>query len=134
MHWFGLGGVAAAAAGIVRWSLVVVALLASFSVAYYFGPHAERAREWKWVTPGGSVGVALLIATTVGFQLFLRYGWRSSETYGALAGVILLLLWFYTVALALLVGARLTASSTTPGPRLARAMAIELPGLEDPCA
>jgi len=107
MHWFGLGGVAAAAAGVVRWSLVVVALLASFSVAYYFGPHAERAREWKWVTPGGSVGVALLIATTVGFQLFLRYGWRSSETYGALAGVILLLLWFYTVALALLVGAEI---------------------------
>jgi len=116
MHWFGLGGVAAAAAGVVRWSLVVVALLASFSVAYYFGPHAEREREWKWVTPGGSVGVALLIATSVGFQLFLRYGWSSSETYGALAGVLLLLLWFYTVALALLVGAEINGVIEHPRP------------------
>jgi len=105
MDWFGLGGAAAAAVGVVRWAFVVVVLLASFSVAYYFGPHGER--EWEWITPGGSVGVALLIATSVGFQLFLRYGWSSSETYGALAGVILLLLWFYTVALALLVGAEI---------------------------
>jgi len=106
---FGLGDVAAVGAGVVRWAIVVMALLVSFSVAYYFGPHAERERkrEWEWVTPGGSVGVALLIATSVGFHLFLRYGWRSSETYGALAGVILLLLWFYTVALALLVGAEI---------------------------
>ena len=109
MHWFGLGAAAAAAVGVVRWSLVVVALLASFSVAYYFGPHTGREREWEWVTPGGSVGVALLIATSVGFQLFLRYGWRSSETYGALAGVVLLLLWLYIVALALLVGAEINA-------------------------
>jgi len=107
MHWFGLGGATAAAVGVVRWAFVVVVLLASFSVAYYFGPHGEREREWKWITPGGSVGVALLIATSVGFQLFLRYGWSSSETYGALAGVILLLLWLYTVALALLVGAEI---------------------------
>lgn len=107
LHWFGLDGIAAAVAGVVQWAVVGVALLASFSVAYYFGPHAKGEREWKWITPGGSVGVVLLIAISLAFHLFLRYGWRSGETYSALAGVVLLLLWFYIAALALLVGAEI---------------------------
>ena len=84
---------------------MVAALLASFSIAYYFGPDVERG--WEWVTPGSAFGVVTLVAASLGFRAYLVYGWSWSETYGTLAGVIILLLWFYAAALALLVGAEI---------------------------
>ncbi len=100
--FLGLGAAASAVATVARWTAAVVALLASFAVAYYFGPDVRR--EWKWITPGSALGVLGLIAASVGLQLYVYYGHGISETYGALAGVILLLLWLYAAALALLVG------------------------------
>jgi membrane protein len=97
--------VAAATAIVVRWIVVVAALLASFSLAYYFGLSGNQ--EWEWVTPGSAFGVVMLIASSLGFRLYLHYGWSWSETYGALAGVVILLLWFYLAALAVLVGAEI---------------------------
>ena len=102
---FGLDGVAAGTATAVRWAVVVAALLASFSIAYYFGPDVKRG--WEWVTPGSSFGVVALVAASLGFRAYLLYGWSWSETYGTLAGVVILLLWFYLAALALLVGAEI---------------------------
>jgi membrane protein len=84
--------------------VVVAALLGSFALAYFFGPDVKQ--EWEWITPGAGLGVLVLIAASLGFRLYVQYG-SSSETYGALAGVVLLLLWFYLVALALLVGAEI---------------------------
>jgi membrane protein len=102
---FGLDGLGAATAAAVRWAVVVVALLVSFSIAYYFGP--DVARGWEWVTPGSVFGVVTLIAASLAFRAYLVYGWAWSEAYGTLAGVIILLLWFYLAALALLVGAEI---------------------------
>jgi membrane protein len=103
--WFGLGGVAAAVATAVHWLGVVVALLAAFSVAYYFGPQIDQ--EWEWITPGSTLGVLALIAASLGFRAYLHFGSSYSETYGALAGVVLMMLWLYLAALALLVGAEI---------------------------
>jgi membrane protein len=105
MGWLGLGSVATAAATAVQWLVVVVVMLACFAAAYYFGPDVEQ--EWEWITPGSAFGVLVLIATSYGFRLYLDYGTSYSETYGALAGVVLLLLWLYFAALALLVGAEI---------------------------
>jgi membrane protein len=97
-----LGWLAALAATAAQWLVVVAALLAAFALAYYFGPHTGR--NWEWVTPGSALGVLALILASLGFRLYLMFGF-SSETYGALTGVVLLLLWLYAAALALLVGA-----------------------------
>jgi membrane protein len=102
---FGLDGLAAVAATAFQWLVVAVALLASFAIAYYFGTHVEQ--EWKWITPGSTFGVLLLILANLGFRVYLRYGADFGATYGALAGVALLLLWLYLAALALLIGAEI---------------------------
>jgi membrane protein len=101
--WLDLGGAALAVATAVQWLVVVLALLAAFAVAYYFGPHVEQ--EWEWITPGSALGVLALILATWGFRIYLYFGSSYSATYGALAGVVLMLLWLYLAALALLVGA-----------------------------
>jgi membrane protein len=103
MGWLGLGALAVTLATVVEWLVVVAALLTAFALAYYFGPNVEQ--QWEWITPGSALGVLVLIAASLGFQLYLRFGDTYSETYGILAGVVLMMLWMYLAALALLVGA-----------------------------
>lgn len=107
MGWLGLSTLAMTLATVVQWLVVVMALLAGFALAYYFGPHIEQ--EWEWITPGSTLGVLALIAASLGFQFYLRFGNTYSETYGALAGVVLMMLWLYLAALALLVGAEVNS-------------------------
>jgi membrane protein len=107
MAWVGLGSAPPILAALFQWVVVVALLLVSFSIAYYFG--TEVKHPWEWVTPGGTLGVLALIAATLGFRLYLRYGFSFSETYGALAGVVVLLLWLYIAALSLLVGAEINS-------------------------
>ncbi len=104
---FGLDSVAAVVATAVQWLVVVVALLASFAIAYYFGTHVEQ--KWQWITPGSSIGILVLIVVNLGFRVYLRYAADFGATYGALGGVVLLLLWLYLAALALLVGAEINS-------------------------
>ncbi|HEY7154240.1 MAG TPA: YihY/virulence factor BrkB family protein [Gemmataceae bacterium] len=103
MGWLGLGTLATTLATVVQWLVVVAALLTAFALAYYFGPNVEQ--QWEWITPGSALGVLVLIAASLGFQLYLHFGNTYSETYGVLAGVVLMMLWMYLAALALLVGA-----------------------------
>jgi membrane protein len=101
----GLGTSAAVATTILRWIVVVIMLLGAFELAYYFGPHVDQ--RWEWITPGSALGVLVLIGTSLGFRACLAFGDTYSETYGALAGVVLIMLWMYLSALALLLGAEL---------------------------
>lgn len=106
--WLGLSGTARTLSTVVQWIVVVVALLAGFALAYYFGPNVEQ--EWEWITPGSTLGVMVLIAASEGFHWYIiHFGSRYNETYGALAGVVLMMLWFYLAALALLVGAEINS-------------------------
>ena len=104
-NWVGLGGTTKTWATVVQWLVVLLALLLAFALAYYFGPHIEQ--EWEWITPGACLGVLVLVGTSLGFRLYLQFGPSYSATYGALAGVVLMMLWFYLAALALLVGAEI---------------------------
>jgi membrane protein len=103
--WLGYVGTTKALTIVVQWFVVVAALLTAFAAAYYFGPHVEQ--DWEWITPGSTFGVLVLIVASLGFRLYLHFGNTYSETYGALAGVVLLMLWLYLAALALLVGAEI---------------------------
>ncbi|MHB1422750.1 MAG: YihY/virulence factor BrkB family protein [Gemmataceae bacterium] len=102
--WFGLSGLAWMLSTVVYWLVVAIALLSAFAAAYYFGPNV--AQDWEWITPGSALGVLVLIAASLGFRWYIvHFGSSYSETYGTLAGVVLMMLWLYLAALALLVGA-----------------------------
>jgi membrane protein len=103
LNRLGLGAVAASTATLVQWLVVLIALFAAFEIAYYFGPHVEQ--RWEWITPGATLGMLVLVAASLGFRVYVYFGSSSSEAYGVLAGVVLLLLWLYLAALSLLVGA-----------------------------
>lgn len=62
------------------------------------------------VSMGGLIATALFVLLSWGFGVFVRNFGSYNETYGALAGIIVLLLWLQLVALAVLIGAELDAA------------------------
>jgi membrane protein len=104
----GLGGTALTIWNIVKWPLMLVVLAVMIAVLYYSTPNV-RLRGFKWVSPGA--GVAILVAA-VASALFAFYAGNFSsynKTYGALAGVVVFLVWFWLINVALLFGLELDA-------------------------
>ena len=91
---------------VLQWPLILVLVSTAIALVYYFAPDAEQ--DWMWITPGSIVATGLWILISVGFKFYLaRFG--SYEAYGAIGGVMVLMLWFYLSGLAILIGAELNA-------------------------
>jgi membrane protein len=90
-----------------QWPLVFLLVVTAFASVYYFAPDAEQ--DWVWITPGAVLGSVLWIAISLGFKLYVSNFANYNKTYGAIGGVMVLLLWFYVSSIALLLGAELNA-------------------------
>jgi membrane protein len=97
---------------VVRWVLTVILVTMLFSVYYFFGPNRETPR-WQWVSPGGLVGTVIFLAASLGFSFYVaKFGSNGySRTYGAFAGVIILIFWLYLTGTAIMLGAEINAES-----------------------
>lgn len=84
----------------------VVLLMLLFAFVYWIGPDRDRP-EWSWLSPGAIVGVVGWLAVSGLFTLYVRSFGNYDATYGALGGVIVLLLWLQLSMMMLLVGAEL---------------------------
>jgi membrane protein len=100
---FRLGGAFTAAWGVLQWPLVLAFVFLAFGLIYYFAPNLHE-QKFRWVLPGMVVGVALWLAASLGFRLYLRYFNTYNAVYGSLGAVIILMLWFYLTGAAILVG------------------------------
>jgi membrane protein len=93
----------------VRWivALALVGLL--FSVLYYAAPDKPRP-QWQWITPGTLVGTVLWAASSLGFSLYTTVSGSYVKTYGAFAGVAILIIWLYLTGIAILLGGEINAA------------------------
>src|SRR5688500_5609179 len=92
---------------ILQWPVVLLLVATGIGLVYYFAPDAEQ--DWVWITPGSVVATLLWVAVSIGLKLYIAYFGNYNETYGTLAGFIVLLTWFYLSGLAILIGAELNA-------------------------
>jgi len=92
---------------IVQWPLVFALVSAGMALIYYFAPDAEQ--DWVWLTPGSIFATAAWLATSLGFKYYVTNMGAYVETYGAIGGVMVLMLWFYLTGLAILLGAEMNA-------------------------
>ena len=105
LSWLGLSQVAAALATVIQGLTVIVLILFSFSLALYFGPDAEQ--RWEWITPGSLLGTLVLLCVSLLFRLYVQTWGNYSATYGSLAGVVVLMSWFWICSVELLAAAEL---------------------------
>jgi membrane protein len=89
---------------ICGWILAAAFLALSFAAVYYWAPDL-RKRQWHWITPGATLGIAGWLLASIGFRSYLHFFDSYSVTYGSLGAVVILLMWFYITGLMLLLGA-----------------------------
>ncbi|SDZ51091.1 membrane protein [Jannaschia faecimaris] len=108
---------------LVAYVPLALIFVAGVSGLYRWGPDRARAK-WRWLTPGAVAASALWLAASVGFSVYVQTFGSYNETFGSIAGVIVLLMWLWLSALVVLLGAKLnaemeaqTARDSTKGPR-----------------
>jgi len=102
-------GLGKLAIGGVTWLVLIVLFNLGLSSLYRYGPHRARAK-WRWVTPGAFFATILWVAFSYGFSYYLQSFATYNKTYGSVGGIIILLIWFYTSAFIILLGAELNSS------------------------
>jgi len=106
---FTLGDEFMIAWNIIRWPAALLFMLVTVALLFYFAPDANQ--PFRWITPGGFVGILLWVLASVIFNLYLSSDFNTyNKTYGSIGTVIILLLYLYISSLTILFGATLNAT------------------------
>jgi membrane protein len=93
---------------LARWAAVITLAATGLAVLYRFGPAADRP-NWQWLSAGGATALALWLAGSIALSVYVDNLGRYQAVYGALASVIVLMLWLYLASFAALLGAEIDA-------------------------
>ncbi|SFG23948.1 YihY/virulence factor BrkB family protein [Sulfitobacter dubius] len=104
------------------WVLLAALTTLALAVLYRYGPARDNA-EWKWLTPGSVIACILWIVASVGFSIYVSNFGSYNESFGSMAGAIILLMWLWISAFIVLLGAEFnsemeaqTRKDSTTGP------------------
>jgi len=104
----GLGAAAVTVWNIAKWPVLIVLVSLMFSLLYWAAPNARHG-GFRWISPGGIVAVLIWLVVSGGFAFYVGNFGSYNKTYGALAGVIVFLVWLWLTNLAILFGGELDA-------------------------
>jgi membrane protein len=93
---------------IAKWPVLIAVVSLMFAILYYAAPNVKHPK-FRWVSPGGLVAVVLWIVASAAFAFYVASFSSYNETYGALGGVIIFLIWLWITNVAVLFGAELNA-------------------------
>jgi membrane protein len=105
----GIGGTTVQIINLLRWPAVFVLLAIAVGILYHLAPNFRA--PWRWCLAGGAVfAITWTLATWV-FALYVSNFANYANTYGALGGVIVLMLWFYLTGILLVASAAIMAAA-----------------------
>jgi membrane protein len=105
-----LGAAGTIAAQVLRWVLLVLVVTVALAVVYKLAPDRENPR-FSWTSPGAVVATVLWILGSIGFSIYMNNFGNYNETYGALAGVVIFMLWLFLTSYIVLLGAEINNES-----------------------
>jgi membrane protein len=116
-----LGVVGTILGQVLRWVLLLAVMAGALSVLYRVAPDRDAPR-FRWVSLGSVVVTVLWAGVSLLFSLYVNNFGSYDKTYGAIAGVIVLMLWLQLTVFLVLLGAEInseaehqTAHDTTEG-------------------
>lgn len=94
---------------VLRWlvALILMGLLLSF--VYYLAPNREKS-HWQWVSPGAAFATVIWAVVSLAFSYYTSSTGSYDKTYGAFAGVAILIFWLYLTGMAILIGGEVNAA------------------------
>lgn len=104
-----------------RWPILALLVIVLLAFIYKIAPSRDRP-EFKWTTWGAVIATLLWLGGSALFSLYVDNFGSYAKTYGSLASVVILMLWFYLTVFIILLGAEInsemehqTAIDTTVG-------------------
>jgi len=104
----GLSSTAVDVWNVAKWPVMAVIFILMVDVLYYTAPNV-KIRGFRWVTPGAIVAIVVWAIASALFALYVANFGAYDKTYGTLAGLVVLLLWFWITNLAILFGHQMNA-------------------------
>jgi membrane protein len=104
----GIGPTVVTVWSIVKWPVLLILVSLMYSLLYWAAPNARQG-GWRWITVGGLVAVVAWLIISGLFAVYLATFASYNKTYGAIAGVIVFLVWLWLTNLAILLGAEVNA-------------------------
>ena len=122
IHLLPLGSFGKTLASIIRWPVMLVLIVVGLAAIYRYAP-SRRAPKWRWVSWGAAAATVLWIVGSALFSVYVGEFASYNKSYGSLGAVVVLMMWLYVSAFAVLLGAELNAElehqtvrDTTSGP------------------
>jgi membrane protein len=108
MHFY--SGFTVLMINILRWLIVIFALIVAMSLLYHFGN--PRSKRFKLFTPGSLLFTGLFIVGTMLFNFYISNISTYNLLYGSIGGLIIFVIWIYFNCILILIGYELNKSST----------------------
>ncbi|MBD8044653.1 YihY/virulence factor BrkB family protein [Arthrobacter sp. Sa2BUA2] len=107
-NYIGMGSEAVLIWNIAKWPVMVLFAIVIIALLYYATPNVKQPK-FRWMSMGAFLALIVMAIATLGFAFYVSNFGSYNATYGAIGGVIVLLLWIWLVNISLLFGAEFDA-------------------------
>jgi membrane protein len=91
-----------------KWLVILLLFFFAFAFLFYYAP--ARKTKFRFISAGGTLATILSILISVGFSFYINNFGKYNTLYGSIGTLIVVMLWFYFMALILLIGFELNVS------------------------
>lgn len=95
---------------VLRWLILAAIVYFSLSVVYKVAPNRSNP-TFKWVTPGSLLATVFWLAGSLLFTFFVNNFGNYDKTYGSIAAVAILMLWFFLTGFIVIMGAEINSET-----------------------
>jgi membrane protein len=106
----GLGALFLTVWNIAKWPVIIILVIVVIAVLYYATPNVRQPR-FRWLSPGSFIALMVFVLASLAFGFYVANFSNYNKTYGAIGGVIIMLLWLWILNLSLLFGAEFDAET-----------------------